>query len=154
MDRTDGLVAAQVVALAGVLAPGRPRWPLPAAARLAAGAVAAGGGTLALAGAAPLRGHLTPRVRPRPGAPLVTTGVYRHLRNPVYAGLTLAATGTAVLRRRPLPLASALALAAVLGSKSVLEERALAERFGATYQRYAAATPRFLPRLSPLARRG
>jgi protein-S-isoprenylcysteine O-methyltransferase Ste14 len=145
MERSDGLVAAQAVALAGVLWPGQARWPLPVPVTVAASVLIVAGGTLALAGAAP-HTRLTPRVRPPADARLVTTGAYAMTRNPIYVGLTTGAWGLAVLRRRPGPLASAGALTAVLAAKSALEEGVLAEAFGEPYLEYAARTPRFLGR--------
>jgi protein-S-isoprenylcysteine O-methyltransferase Ste14 len=145
MERADLLVAAQAVALTGVLWPGRARWRLPAAATAAASALVVSGGALALAGSAP-HTRLTPRVRPPAGARLVTTGVYRRTRNPIYVGLTVGTWGVAVLRRRGGPLVAAAALTAVLAAKSRLEERALAEQFGRAYLDYAARTPRFVGR--------
>ncbi|GAA1631690.1 methyltransferase family protein [Georgenia ruanii] len=146
MDRSDGLVVAQMVALGGVAWPGGPRWALPTAARAAAGALVLAGGGLAVAGALPHGRHLSPRVAPPPAAVLVTTGAYALTRNPIYTGLAAATLGVAVLRRRAVPLVCAAVLAGVLARKTRLEEVALERRFGARYRAYAAATPRLVPR--------
>jgi protein-S-isoprenylcysteine O-methyltransferase Ste14 len=145
-SRTDLLVVAQAVAMAGVLWPGRARWRLRRPAVTAASGLVVGGAALALAGAAPHGGRLTPRVRPPDDAPLLTTGPYALTRNPIYVGLAASTWGVAVLRRRPGPLAAAAALTAVLAAKSRLEERALTQRFGGAYLDYAARTPRFAGR--------
>ncbi|KAE8764458.1 methyltransferase family protein [Georgenia thermotolerans] len=147
MDRSDALVAAQVVALGGAAWPGRPRWSLPPALTATAGLLVLGGGGLAVAGALPHGRHLSPRVAPPPTAELVTTGAYALTRNPIYTGLTAATLGFAVLRRRAAPLLWAAILAGVLTRKARLEEAALEQRFGARYRAYAAGTPRLLPRL-------
>ncbi|MPV38458.1 methyltransferase family protein [Georgenia subflava] len=144
MDRSDALVAAQALALVAVAARGRPRWRLSTGLTVAAGTLVVGGGALALAGVVPHQGRVSPRVRPPAGAHLITTGPYAVTRNPIYAGLALATTGVAILRRRPLPLVAAGVLAVVLTAKARLEEDALAERFGDAYSDYAAHTPRLL----------
>ena len=146
MEASDALVAAQAVALAGVAWPGGPRWPLPAPARAAAATLACAGAGLALAGLRPHGAHVSPRVRPPAGASLMTGGAYSITRHPIYVGLGACSAGVALLRRRPGPLVSSGILTVVLAAKAVLEERALAERFGPEYRAYAARTPR-LPRL-------
>jgi protein-S-isoprenylcysteine O-methyltransferase Ste14 len=141
---SDLAVAAQGLSLAGLLWPGRGRWRLPAAATAGATAVMAAGAALMFAGARAQGRHLTPRVEPPAGAPLLTTGPYRLSRNPVYAGLLAAAAGFAVLRRRVEPLVAYAALAATLHVKTRMEEQALRTRFGAEYDTYSARTPRLL----------
>lgn len=108
------------------------------------------GGGVAAAGAARHGRRLTPRVEPPEGAALLQDGVYGLSRHPVYAGLLFAATGLAVLRRRPEPLVALAALAGVLHVKSGVEEQHLRRRFGADYDAYA----RRVPRLVGLPRRG
>ena len=144
--REDALVAVQLAALVALGWPGRPAWGLPRVLTAAAAGAAAGGGVLAAAGAAGLGADLTPRLQPRPGARLRTSGVYGLSRHPVYAGLLAAAWGVAVLRRRPEPLVAAGVVSGVLHVKAGLEERNLRARFGPAYDRYAARTPRLLGR--------
>lgn len=143
---SDGIVAAQLLAAAGLFWPGPPMWTTPGAVRVGAACVVVGGGLLAAAGGRDLGRDLTPFVDPRAGAGLRTGGSYAISRNPIYAGLLAAAVGVAVLRARPEPLIAAAALAAVLHVKTGLEEPRLRERFGAEYARYAARTPRLLGR--------
>jgi protein-S-isoprenylcysteine O-methyltransferase Ste14 len=145
VDRSDLLVVAQLAALAGVAWPGRARWALPGAVRAGAGAVLAAGLVLATASGARLGEGLTPRVAPPEDAALRTDGPYAVSRHPLYAGLLAAATGAAVLRRRPEPLVALAALSTVLHVKAGAEERALRTRFGPAYDAYAAGTPRLLP---------
>ncbi len=149
-DLSNIVVGAQVLALAGVLWPGRGRWPLPRPVRDAALLAAACGGALSLAGIRQLGPDLTPRVEPRQGARLRTAGVYAMSRNPVYAGLLVGATAVAVLRRRPQALVAVAALSGVLHVKAGLEESRLRKRFGPEYEIYAGR----VPRLIGLPRRG
>jgi protein-S-isoprenylcysteine O-methyltransferase Ste14 len=145
VERDDLLVAGQALALAGLAWPGRSRWQLPALVRTGAGASLLGGAVLAVASGARLGDSLTPRVEPPQGGSLRTDGPYAVVRHPLYLGLLGAATGVAVLRRRPEPLLSLGLLSAVLHLKAGAEERRLRARFGAAYDDYAARTPRLVP---------
>jgi protein-S-isoprenylcysteine O-methyltransferase Ste14 len=148
LSRTDGLVAAQLLAALGLAWPGRARWRLPRPVAAVAVLVGAAGTALAEEGLRFLGQDLTPFVEPRAQARLQTAGPYEISRNPVYAGLLAAAAATAVLRRRAEPLAAFALLAAALYVKAGVEERLLEERFGVAYEEYAARTPRLvgLPR--------
>jgi protein-S-isoprenylcysteine O-methyltransferase Ste14 len=80
---------------------------------------------------------------------LVADGPYRHLRNPLYFGSMLLATGMSALASRTgavvLILGNLLIFLRLMGR----EEEALAESQGEAYQAYAAAVPRFWPSLRP-----
>ena len=141
------VVAAQAVAIGALGWPGRGRWRLhPAVAAVARGTVVAGVGTM-IAAAVRIGSDLTPLPEPRSGARLQTEGLYRFSRNPMYAGLLPAATGIAVLRRRPEPLVAVAVLSVVLHITVGIAESRLRARFGEEYDAYAARTGRLLPRL-------
>ena len=76
---------------------------------------------------------------------LVVSGLYRHVRHPLYTA------GLAVLWFTPLLTASLLALNIAFTANIVigshLEERRLHAEFGPTYAAYARRVPRLLPRL-------
>jgi protein-S-isoprenylcysteine O-methyltransferase Ste14 len=144
LNRSDGLVAAQFLAAAGLAWPGAPAWRLPRPAAALVVLVGAGGTALAEEGLRFLGRDLTPFVEPRSQARLQTAGPYEISRNPVYAGLLAAAAAAAVLRRRPEPLVAFAALTVVLHVKAGVEERRLQERFGVEYEEYAARTPRLV----------
>jgi protein-S-isoprenylcysteine O-methyltransferase Ste14 len=77
---------------------------------------------------------------------LVSTGPYRWLRHPNYAGLGLIALGTALMLRSPAAAATALVLwlpAMLLRMRD--EERKLHRRLGAAYSEYARRSWRLLP---------
>ena len=135
---------AQALAIGGLAWPGRARWRLPRAVSAAALATAAAGIALGAAGVLAQGRQLTPRVEPPPSAALLTHGPYALSRHPVYGGLLAAGAGWAVARRRPEPLAAWAVLAVVLHVKTVLEERALRERFGDAWATYADRTPRLV----------
>jgi protein-S-isoprenylcysteine O-methyltransferase Ste14 len=147
-DASDLLVAAQTAALAGVAWPGRGRGTLPGVVRAGAAGLVVGGAALAVASGARLGDGLTPRVEPPGDAPLRTDGPYALSRHPLYAGLLAAATGVAVLRRRPEPLVALGVLSLVLHVKAGVEEGRLRARFGSAYADYAAGTPRLVPPVS------
>ena len=105
------------------------------------------GGGLALRSALLLMGRGRPRRGPKPA--LVIAGPYRRVRNPLVAGLLVAAAGVTLAARSP-----ALALATMLAAAGShvwivrVEEPRLATRFGATYEAYLRDVPRWIPRPS------
>jgi protein-S-isoprenylcysteine O-methyltransferase Ste14 len=90
---------------------------------------------------------------PAPIAPpknLVVTGLYRHVRNPIYVSLVALTLGQAVLfgDQRLLGYGALMWLtfhAVVVGS----EEPELVGAFGAEYEEFRANVPRWIPRLTP-----
>lgn len=122
--------------------------PLPATgARIAAAALAAAGVAVALAGVLAFRRQRTTvnPMAPERATALVAVGIYRVSRNPMYVGMALGLAGVAVLVANA---ASALLLPAFVAWMTRLqilpEERALAERFGASYLDYCARVRRWL----------
>jgi protein-S-isoprenylcysteine O-methyltransferase Ste14 len=84
-------------------------------------------------------------LRPGTASTLVTGGIYRHTRNPMYLGLSIILLGWAVY------LANAPALLLLPGFvlyiyrfQIVPEERTLAALFGAEYQAYRTRVRRWL----------
>jgi protein-S-isoprenylcysteine O-methyltransferase Ste14 len=81
----------------------------------------------------------------QPDHQLVTTGIYRHVRNPSYLGLLVGSLGWALAFRAGIGvLITALFLIPLL-ARIRSEERLLADRFGALYDSYRARTWRLLP---------
>lgn len=81
----------------------------------------------------------------RPATALVTTGLYRYTRNPMYLGLTVAYVGAALLASSLWVLGLLLPLILVVHYGVVLrEEQYLAAKFGAAYRQYQAAVRRWL----------
>jgi protein-S-isoprenylcysteine O-methyltransferase Ste14 len=126
--------------------PGWPAWPAPwAAIASAAGAVlVVAGGLLAVAGVLRLGSNLSVLPYPKDGAPLVETGPYRIVRNPIYSGLILAAFGWGLFVHGWLTLLYAAVLFAFFDIKSRVEERWLCERFP-DYAGYQGRVRKLIP---------
>lgn len=120
------------------------RWP----GQVPAGLVlAAGGGAVAGAGVREFRRAATTMspLAGRKARALVTTGVYRFSRNPMYLGLLLALGGVVVALGSGPALATLPALAAFLHHFQIApEERALAADFGAEFAAYCSRTRRWI----------
>jgi len=84
---------------------------------------------------------------------LVTDGPYRYTRNPLYIGDLLMWAGWTVLLGSLPVMIGLVALAVGLNVGVRLEERGLHRKFGATWDRYAATTPRFVGRVNPTLER-
>ncbi len=102
----------------------------------------AGGLALAIWGVRSLGRSLTPGTEPLPGAPLVTSGAYAHVRHPIYAGIVLGLTGyTLAWSNWTLALLVGLLAGAYFNGKAKAEERRLLRRYP-TYEAYMRQVPR------------
>jgi protein-S-isoprenylcysteine O-methyltransferase Ste14 len=96
------------------------------------------------------RGTLAPIDPPRK---LVRAGLYRYVRNPMYVAVLVTLFGEALYFGSRTLAIYAVAVWVVFHAFVLLyEEPKLRRLFGAEYEAYSAAVPRWLPRLS--ARRG
>ena len=102
---------------------------------------------LVAAGARSMGKNLTPATTPRAEAELVTGGIYRHVRHPIYLGVILVLGGLGWLQSTWLTglLVAGISLA-YFDRKAAAEERNLAARFP-EYPAYHDRVPRLLPRL-------
>ena len=89
-------------------------------------------------------GNFNIRPELKPAARLITSGIYRWIRHPMYSAVLLAMLATVLTDPRPWRIAVWLALVAVLLAKAQREERYLLQRF-AQYADYRAHTWRLLP---------
>jgi hypothetical protein len=81
---------------------------------------------------------------------LTMTGPYAHTRNPLYLGSFLIGLGVTLAGGRAwLMLFFGLFFAVVYGAVMRAEARALALRFGDSYEQWAGEVPAFVPRISP-----
>jgi len=128
--RGEWWLLAQLALIAFHLFPGWPKpeffgidWP--AAAQLT-GLITLGIGVgLALQGFLTLGASLSPLPDPKPGADLVTTGVYARCRLPLYRAVLVCSLGVVIAWASLLHLMLLLALILVLRGKARREERAL-----------------------------
>jgi protein-S-isoprenylcysteine O-methyltransferase Ste14 len=123
-------------ALASVL-----NWP----ARIGIGAVLLlAGGALVVGGEQAFK-QVGTNVKPwRPSLALATTGIYAHLRNPMYVGAILILTGLAAALASDWMAILLLPTALLLHFGVVRpEERYLDAKFGEDYRRYKASVPRY-----------
>jgi protein-S-isoprenylcysteine O-methyltransferase Ste14 len=93
------------------------------------------------------RGTLSPV---DPPTQLVVSGLYRHVRNPMYLSVTLIVLGEVLLTlSRGLSAYWVIWFAVVNLFVIGYEEPALRRQFGSDYQRYTRAVGRWIPRVSP-----
>ena len=110
------------------------------------------GAGLVLAGLAPIvaaiGGFRRAGTRPEPWEPssaIVTGGVYRFTRNPMYLGMALIHAGLAVAFDGPLALATLPIAVAIIRTQVIArEERYLEARFGEEYRAYKGRVRRWL----------
>ena len=104
-----------------------------------------GGTWLAVAGSAAFQRAGT-TVRPfSASTALVTGGLYRYSRNPMYLGMVIGLLGVGVLLGAVSPFLMVPAFAALLHWRFIaVEERMLTERFGAAYSDYQRRVRRWL----------
>ena len=84
-------------------------------------------------------------MRPGNATTLVTGGVYRVTRNPMYVGMLLLLTAWGVQLSAPWPFLGPLAFVLYMNRFQIAgEERALGERFGEAWSHYVARVRRWL----------
>lgn len=93
-----------------------------------------------------LNKHLSPLPKPKEKSRLITSGAYKYVRHPIYAGLALSAFAWAILKGNPIQLALAIALAGLLDFKAKHEEKLL-ERVFSSYSEYKSKTGKLVPRI-------
>jgi protein-S-isoprenylcysteine O-methyltransferase Ste14 len=147
--RGEGWVLLQVVLIAAVFPSALSGHGWSGLARVIA--YACGGTLLALglgmliAGAAQLGKALTPLPAPKREGDVVSSGVYRLVRHPMYGGGLLIALGWTIIFATVLGLVLTIVLAVFLDLKSRREEQWLVEQLRG-YEDYRRATPhRLLP---------
>jgi protein-S-isoprenylcysteine O-methyltransferase Ste14 len=100
---------------------------------------------LAVCGVSAFRRAGTPLVPFVPSTALVTTGIYRFTRNPMYLGLTLILAGTALILGSLGALLPLVPFVLILRCGYIdAEERFLENIFGSEYRRYKTAVRRWI----------
>lgn len=85
-----------------------------------------------------------------PTQQIVVVGIYRYVRNPMISGVIAILLGEALLLRSwPVLVWAGFVIVINMIYIPLLEEPGLHERFGASYAKYAASVPRWIPRRRP-----
>jgi protein-S-isoprenylcysteine O-methyltransferase Ste14 len=84
-------------------------------------------------------------IQVREGHELIQTGPYAVVRHPIYSGLMLATLGTAIAYGELSGFLGFVLVVAAWGYKSRLEEAAMAEQFGAQYEKYRSQVKGLIP---------
>ena len=146
--RGTGWVAVQFVLMFLLLAAGplwRGHWQ-EAWIWIPGGALLLLGAWTGIRGTRDLGAQRTPLPRPKDGGQLVTTGIYAHVRHPLYLSVISLGFAWALLWRSAPALALAVLQVAFFDLKARCEERWLREQFP-DYDAYARRVKRFVPRL-------
>lgn len=146
-------VIAQFVLILAILVapkhiPGLPAWPqrLSLIARIVGSGGLVAGALIGKAGFQALGDNLTPMPSPKQDATLVQSGIYRHVRHPIYSSLILLSFGWSLLRNNTTGLVFSAVLASLLDRKASYEEELLSQRFS-DYPSYRRRVAKFLPRI-------
>ena len=145
--RTVGwaFVAGQVVLLVAlVLLPGRDDWPTPPWVRTAGQVLVIAGFVLMIMASLRLGRGLTATPVPNARGRLITGGLYRYVRHPIYTGVLLIVAGLTLRSGSVVTLAVAVVTVVFFDRKARWEEAQLRERYP-DYAEYASHTPRFVP---------
>jgi protein-S-isoprenylcysteine O-methyltransferase Ste14 len=139
------LVTAQFVLLALLAA--YPRAATSSEPTIAVGGLLVACGVLLALAAAPSLGRaLTVSPIPAHGGSLRTNGLYKYVRHPMYAGVTLAGVGLALVGQTWVHVLAVLAIGLVLTLKMRIEEERL-RALHPDYNDYARSTGALVPRL-------
>lgn len=122
--------------------------PVPTIVRVVAAlAIASVGVIIGMAGAIRFRHAKTTvnPMKPQMTSSLVTGGIYRYTRNPMYLGLLFVVVAWAVFLSSPWSLSGAVAFVLYIGRFQIIpEERVLSGLFGAAYTAYQLRVRRWL----------
>jgi protein-S-isoprenylcysteine O-methyltransferase Ste14 len=101
--------------------------------------------SVGLAGVREFHRHRTPTSPFKPTTALVTSGVFRFTRNPMYLGFVMLTVGVAVALNSSAFLLAAAVMATLLQVAVIRpEERFLAMRYGSAFEEYIRGTRRWI----------
>ena len=75
---------------------------------------------------------------------IVTTGIYKWTRNPMYLGHVIFLSGLTLLTRSPIALAAISAVIPWYNERVKKDEERLAKKFGPVYEEYRDSVPRWI----------
>lgn len=105
------------------------------------------GGLVGLSGIIEFRRHKTTvdPTKPEKASNMVTTGIYRFTRNPMYLGMAIWLLGASIYKGNPLALFSIVIFISYLTEYQIKpEEKALKKRFGKAYISYLEIVRRWI----------
>ena len=91
--------------------------------------------------------NIKPAIAKGEKTPLVTTGIYRYTRNPMYLAINIGVLCTFLIMPNLLTLIMATGMIAVLHSVSLDEEKRLQEIYGEEYEKYRNDVGMVFPKL-------
>ncbi len=103
------------------------------------------GGTFSLVAAVTLRRFYSSTLIMREDHQLITHGVYRFTRHPIYLGTIMVMMGLPVVVSSLYGLLTMSALIPLFLNRITMEEEMLTEEFGDRYQQYQEATSKLIP---------
>jgi protein-S-isoprenylcysteine O-methyltransferase Ste14 len=143
--RGEGWVVLQLFLFATILvSPKVEAVQLPLWLRIVGAVVILGGGCLGTLGILSLGRNLTAFPKPKEGGYLVSTGVYRLVRHPIYSGIIFGSLGWALLTNTLLGIGLAVVLFLFFDLKSRREERWLSEAYS-DYPAYQKRVKKLVP---------
>ncbi len=143
--RGEGWFLLQMLLFALILfAPKVPLLPFPLWLRILGLVIIAIGGVFGTGGMIALGRNLSPFPKPIEGGTLVTSGVYRWVRHPIYAGLILGTLGWSLWHASLLGIGLSLLLFVFFDLKSRREERWLIEAYPG-YGEYRRRVKKLIP---------
>jgi protein-S-isoprenylcysteine O-methyltransferase Ste14 len=119
-------------------------FPVSASVQYAGLALSIFGITLIIVSSVSLNKNLTPFPSPKDESTLITTGVYRYIRHPIYTGILLTTVGYGVYSENTLRLLVFIALLILFVSKASYEETLLLKKFP-EYNNYRQQTAALIP---------
>ena len=122
-----------------------PKLKIPFAVSIAGLPVAVAGFIVSLLSVFKLDQSLTVYPSPKPGSELITTGLYKYVRHPIYAGILFFAFGFALFWSSAFKLIISAVLLLWFWLKSNYEEKKLQDRYS-NYKQYRQTTGRFFPK--------
>jgi len=148
MDRRTigwAFVAGQVVLLVAlVLLPGGDDWPTPGWVWMVGQVLVIAGFVVMIVASLGLGRGLTATPVPNARGELITRGLYRYVRHPIYTGVLSIVVGLTLRSGNVVTLAVAVVTVVFFDRKARWEEAQLRERYP-DYADYASHTPRFVP---------
>ena len=101
--------------------------------------------TLTFVAASTLRRFYSPTLRVRSDHQLITHGLYRFVRHPLYTGVGLATVGVLVVAASLVGLLILLTLIPLVLNRIRIEENMMTVEFGDAYRAYARGTKKLIP---------